>query len=85
MGTHMKTTVDIADAVLKEARAVARREGTTVRALIEEGLRRVLEEHEHRPEFSLRRASFKGKGLQPDVREGSWERIRELIYEGRGG
>ena len=85
MGTHMKTTVDIADAVLEEAKATASREGTTVRALIEEGLRRVLEERAERSEFRLRRKTFAGNGLQPTVRDGSWERVRDLIYEERGG
>lgn len=85
MGTHMKTTVDIADAVLRQAKSVAEREGTTLRALIEDGLRRVLEERSERQEFRLEEAAFGGKGLHPQVREGSWERIRELIYEGRGG
>jgi hypothetical protein len=80
----MKTTVEIVDPLLAEAKRVAAREGTTVRALIEEGLRRVLEERQATQRFVLRRASFGGKGLHPEVGEGSWERIRDLIYEGRG-
>ena len=44
MGTHMKTTIDIADGLLTEARAHAQREGLTLRAVIEEGLRRVLKD-----------------------------------------
>jgi hypothetical protein len=86
MGTHMKTTIDIADSLLAEAKATAAREGTTVRALVEEGLRRVMPEHGRKTRFRLRDGSFrKGKGLQPHVREGAWESVRELIYEGHGG
>ena len=85
MVTHMKTTVDISDALLSEARKVAAREGTTVRALIEDGLRRALEgRRKQGGSFRLRKASVRGKGLQPGVREGSWEHVRDLAYEGRG-
>ena len=81
----MKTTIEIADALLKEAKRVAAKEGTTVRALIEQGLRRALAERKRRGGFRPRRATFKGRGLQPGVKELSWERVRELAYEGRGG
>ena len=80
----MKTTVEIADPLFAEARALAASEDTTLRALIEEGLRRLLEERRARSDFVLRRATFRGRGLRPEIREGSWERIRDLIYEGRG-
>lgn len=80
----MKTTVEIPDALLRAARKVAAEEDTTVRALIEEGLRRALEQRQAGSRFRLRDASFGEGGLHPDIREGSWERIRDLIYEGRG-
>ena len=80
----MKTTIDIADSLLARATQVADAERTTIRALIEEGLRRVVDERDSRPAFRLRKASFGGRGLHPDVREGSWDRIRELTYDGRG-
>src|SRR5215218_5709383 len=40
----MKTTLDISDPLLREARKVAARQGTTLRALVELGLRRILAE-----------------------------------------
>ena len=85
MGAHMKTTIEIADALLTDARQVAAREGVTVRALVEQGLRRVLDERRRRAtKFKLRKASFKGRGLQPGVSGGSFDRLRDLAYEGRG-
>jgi hypothetical protein len=81
----MKTTVEISNAVLTAAKAVAAREGTTVRALIEEGLRRVLAERKGRPDFRLRKVTFRGRGLRPQIREGGWETVGDLAYEGRGG
>jgi hypothetical protein len=80
----MKTTVEISDALLRAAKKIAAEEETTVRALIEEGLRGALEQRAAASRFRLRDASFGEGGLLPDVREGSWERIRDLIYEGRG-
>ena len=79
----MKTTVEIPNGLLADVRKVARREQTTVRALIEEGLRKVLAAREKPGAFRLRKVSFRGEGLA--VGEISWERIRELAYEGRGG
>jgi len=81
----MKTTVEISNALLEEARRAAARDGTTVRTLIEEGLRRVLVERKKKSRFRLRKATFKGKGLQPQLEGASWDRIRDTIYEGRGG
>jgi len=85
MGSHMKTTIEISDAIVEDVKAIAAAEGVTLRSLVEEGLRRVVQERQAGPEFRLRKASYKGKGLQPEVRDGSWERIRDIAYEGRGG
>jgi hypothetical protein len=80
----MKTTIEISDPLLREARKLAEREGVTLRALVERGLRRVVTETKAVAPFKLRRASFKGKGQQADVRGASWSRLRDLAYEGRG-
>lgn len=85
MGTHMKTTVEISDALFEAAKRAAHERGTTLRSLIEEGLRSVLEPTPGPSAFRLRDASVSGHGLRADVRDGGWDRIAELTYEGRGG
>jgi hypothetical protein len=80
----MKTTVEISDPLLREARKLAAREGVTLRALVERGLRRVVAETKVGAPFKLRRASFKGKGLQVGLEGASWDRLRDLAYSGRG-
>jgi Arc/MetJ family transcription regulator len=85
MVSHMKTTIQIADALLAEARKVAEREGTTLRALVEAGLRETLKSRgQGAAPFRLRLVTFAGDGLQPGVVERGWEQVRELVYEGRG-
>lgn len=80
----MKTTVEIPDSLFEEARRLAQREHTTLKALVEQGLRRTIAERKGRGKFHLRDASFKGKGLHPDLAGASWEKMREFIYEDRG-
>lgn len=80
----MKTTIEIPDPLLAEARKVAAQERTTLKALTEEGLRRVIEDRKRNQPFKLRKVTFRGKGLHPDVGEGSWSKIRDLAFEGRG-
>jgi hypothetical protein len=81
MGSHMKTTIESADALLEEARVIAAEEGTTVRALVESGLRwRVAEHRSHYGIFKLKDEAFDGEGIAPDLRAASWERIRDLAY-----
>lgn len=63
-GAHMKTTIEISDPVLNDARRLATREGVTLRALVELGLRRLIAEKKRAIGFRLRRASYKGNGLQ---------------------
>jgi hypothetical protein len=84
MVARMKTTIEISDPLFEEARAVAREEGTTLKNLVEEGLRLALEERQQRVPFRLRDASVDGKGLQPALRGRPWATIRDLAYEDRG-
>lgn len=82
--SNMKTTIDVSDALLDEARRVAAQEGTTLRRLVEEGLRLALDRRADRAAFTLRTAGFRGEGLQPGVDLHQWEQVRALIYQGRG-
>jgi hypothetical protein len=74
----MKTTIDLADGLFQDAKRAARERGVTLRALIEEGLRHVLEAPA-KP-FRLKDASVGGRGLHPDIRPGDWAQMRGLIY-----
>jgi hypothetical protein len=81
----MKTTVDILDSLHEEARKVAASENSSIKALIEEGLRKVVDERKNRGRFRLRKATCKGNGLQAELKGASWEQIRDMAYGSRGG
>lgn len=79
MVSHMKATVDIADAVLREAKLIAAREGVTLRSLVEEGLRRVVEDRETQTTgFELRDRRFHGDGGVPGIDVNDWMSMKHL-------
>lgn len=78
MGTHMKTTIEIASALLKEAKRAAAKEGSTLRALVEEGLRSALEtRRKRRRPFQLKLVTVRGR-LQRGI---GWDLPRDLAYD----
>lgn len=79
----MKTTVEIADGLLQEAKAVAHEQKITLRELIEDGLRLALEQkRKPKKPFRLKDGSFRGQGM---VKDFTWPELRDIIYEGHGG
>lgn len=84
-GDAMKTTIEISDPLLKAARQAAKRDGTSVRALVEHGLRLALAERRRIGPFKLRDASVDGNGLQPGMDGLPWEAQRALAYGDREG
>lgn len=83
----MKTTVEITDSVLRAAKEAAHEDDTTLRALIESGLRLVLEQREQEKQaqpFRLRDGSVGGDGLRPEWAERPWRDFRAAAYEGHG-
>jgi hypothetical protein len=81
---RIKTTIDISDPLLAEAKRTAAKEGTTLRALVESGLRRELDDRTSPSAFRLRPVTVDGNGMRPEFRDGGWEAIRDAIYEGHG-
>jgi Arc/MetJ family transcription regulator len=79
----MKTTIEIADDLFERAQQIARREGTTFRSLVEQGLRLALKERRTKAKARKWRPITRGGGLNAEFKDWSWEKIRDLIYEGR--
>ena len=65
----MKTTIDISDALALEAKALAAKRGTTFRAIVEQGIRCVLQEPQQTEPFQLVDKSITGNGLRTEFRE----------------
>ena len=84
MGSHiMKTTIEIADDLFERAQQVARKGKTTFRALAEQGLRLVLKQKQTNAKVRKWKPITRGGGLNPAFKAWNWEKIRDLIYEGR--
>lgn len=79
----MKTTVDIADALLARAKRQAKRTGKPLRAIVEEGLRRVLDAPSDRTRYELPDRSVGRVGGPNPLERFSWQDLRDEIYGGR--
>jgi hypothetical protein len=79
---RMKTTVEISDALLERARRHARRAGKPLRAVIEEGLRRVLEAEAEPARYHLPDRSVGAAGGPNPLEALSWQDLRDEIYGG---
>jgi hypothetical protein len=77
----VKTTVEISDQLLAEARLYAASRRIPLRRLIEDGLRAVVQPGNMSKPFRLRDGSFGGRGLRENLSPGE---IRSRGYEGLG-
>jgi hypothetical protein len=81
----VRTSIDIPDPLLRRARHLARRRGTTLREVFLEGLRSVVEsERGGRAPYRVEDCSFGGDGLAEGLSWSDTARLRDLVYEGRG-
>ena len=79
----MKTTVEIDDALMRRAKRHAKRSARSLRSIMEEGLRRVLDEPGSRESYTMPDLSA-GRPGDPNPLEGmSWQDLRDEIYGGR--
>lgn len=80
----MKTTIELPDELLARSKAVARREKSTLKALIEEGLHLALRARARKSVALFKLQPFQGDGLSPAFMDASWGTIRDEIYRDRG-
>ena len=81
----MKTTIDIADALLERAKRLAAQRATTLKQVIEDALREELRKGARPPtQPRLVTHSVRGRGLKAGLSWDDWQQLRDLAYEGRG-
>lgn len=74
----MKTTIELPDALAREARSVAQAQGTTLRALMLAGLRSELDRRTGPAPAEFRLHVIDGNGMRSDVDPA---RLTELAYD----
>jgi hypothetical protein len=80
----MKTTIEIADDLLSRAKQLCRREGKTLRAVVEDGLRQVLKREISTAARHVKPIVFRKGGLSREFMDAPWTAVRDEIYRGRG-
>ena len=77
---YMKTTVDIHDELLARAKRHARKSGRPLRAVVEEGLRRVLDAPAPRSRYRLSDLSAGNPDNDDPLESYTWQDLRAMIY-----
>ena len=77
----MKTTLDISESLLEKIKELARQEKLTLRALVEEGLNRVINDRKARKKLTLRDASFQGNDIQAEFEGASWQKFVQPLMK----
>lgn len=81
----MKTTIDIANSLLDQAKQYGSKNKLTLKELVELSLKQYLDSaKKNGSSYSLPDRSFGEGGYQPGIEEGNWESLRAIIYQGRG-
>jgi hypothetical protein len=81
MLTHMRTSVDIPEPLLRRAKKLARERGIPLRQLLIDGLRSVVENDVKVSAHRMQDHSFGRGGLVEGLSWSDSERLNELSYE----
>jgi hypothetical protein len=76
----VKTTAKVLERLFADAGAMAKRQGTTLRQMIDDRRAAIAQYRGRSPRFHLRDGSFSGEGPKPKL---GWSEIKRMIYEGR--
>lgn len=76
----MKTTVEIHDELLARAKRHARKSGRPLRAVVEEGLRRVLDAPTPSSRYRLSDLSVGNPDNDDPLESYTWQDLRAMIY-----
>lgn len=81
----MKTTIDIADDLFQQAKEAARRRKTTLRTLVEAGLRTVLAQGDPAARYAFPdlRTGKRGDPFLPGFDLSHWSQLRSFLYADR--
>jgi predicted transcriptional regulator len=81
MRKHMRTTVEINDALARRVKSLIAKRKTTFRNIVEEALTRLLEEEgKNERGFTLRDASVGGDGPTEEAHDLTWEVFSRHLY-----
>jgi hypothetical protein len=76
----MKTTLDIQDELMARAKRHAKRTGRPLRAVVEDGLRRVLSDSARGERYTLSDRSVGDPDAGDPLETWSWQDLRDEIY-----
>ncbi|MDH5719703.1 MAG: DUF6364 family protein [Spirochaetia bacterium] len=81
----MKTTLHLPNPLLEDAKKTAKKEGTSLTKLVQKALQEYIQKKTGKKTHKLKENHFKGNGFTDPSLDGNWDKIREIIYEKRGG
>ena len=80
----MKTTIEISDNLLSQAKQMAHEQKVTLRSIVEAGLVQALKERSQRTAKPIQPVVFGGNGLNQEFKDRPWQAVRDAAYEGHG-